>query len=112
VSPFQSFLLRPVARRRHSGCLLKVTNNEEGKRTGRVLDSETHLAICIIRFYILGEVLRAGCSLSHTIAALGFLPAATQVIDRDKTMFLSERCEVLRLAKILNQSKYPDWNTW
>lgn len=106
------FLVRPVARRRHSGCLLKVENCEEGKRTGRVLDSETYLAICIIRCHILGEVLRAGCSLSHTIADLGFLPAATKVIDRDNAMFSSEQCEVLRLTKILNECKYPDWNAW
>src|SRR5208337_506803 len=53
------------------------------QKTGPVLDSETYLATCIVRRYILEEVLRACCSLSHTFADLGFPPAATRMIDRD-----------------------------
>jgi hypothetical protein len=77
VSPFQSFRVQPVPRRRQAGCLLDVENSEEGKKTGPVLDSETYLATCTVRRNILEEVLRAGCSLSHTCGGPGFLPVAT-----------------------------------
>jgi hypothetical protein len=93
---------KPTARRLLAGS----GKQRRRQKTGPVLDSEAYLATCTIRRNILEEVLRACCSLSLTFADLGFLPAATQVIDRDDAMFSSEQYAFFRLAKMLYRREY------
>jgi hypothetical protein len=85
-----------------------VENSEEGKQSVQFLTLKLISQLALFAATSLEEVLRAGCSLSHTCVDLAFLPAATRMIDRDDAMFSSEQYDFFRPAKMLYQRKYPN----